>query len=74
VEYLQFHTEVMPQMAEAGARYVVVAYCGTWSDGEVTNDAAQIPLLQRRLRKRYMNRFATRSTPPCHRIATARFS
>lgn len=44
-------------MAEGGARYVVVACCGTWwRDGEVTNDPKWIPRLQHELRKRFMNR------------------
>jgi hypothetical protein len=71
VEYLQFHTEELPQMAEVGARYVVVACCGTWRDGEATNDAAQIPALQRRLRKRFMNRLAAPRRSAT--IATASF-
>lgn len=53
---LQFHTEEFPAYQGMGARYVVVAYFGTWRDGEVTNDAARIPVLQRELRKRFMNR------------------
>ena len=45
-------------MAEAGARYVVVACCGTWRDGEVAGFSYQIPRVQRELRKRFMNRVA----------------
>lgn len=56
MEYLKFHTEEMPQLDEAGARYVVVAYSGTWRDGEVTSSVAHIARLQRELRKRYMKR------------------
>lgn len=55
-EYLKFHTEELPAYHEVGARYVVVAYFGTWRDGEVTNNPAQIPMIQRELRKRFMNR------------------
>ncbi|MGM0594193.1 MAG: hypothetical protein ACQETD_06620 [Pseudomonadota bacterium] len=46
----------MPHLSESGARYVVVAICGDWRDGEVTNYAVNIPKLQRVLRKRFMNR------------------
>jgi len=53
---LRFHTEELPAYQEAGARYVVVAYFGTWRDGEVTNNPAMIPGIQRELRKRFMNR------------------
>lgn len=60
MEYLKFHTEELPQMAGAGARYVVVACCGSWRDGEVTNSTSHIPKLRRELRKRFMNRFAAR--------------
>ncbi len=56
VEYLKFHTEELPYLAESGARYVVVACCGSWRDGEVTNSASHIGRLQRELRKRFMNR------------------
>lgn len=56
VEYLKFHTEEFPHLAEEGARYVVVACCGTWRDGEVTNSVTHIGRLQRELRKRFMNR------------------
>jgi hypothetical protein len=57
MEYLRFHVQELPEMAEAGARYVVVACCGTWwRDGEVTNDPKWIPRLQQELRKRFMNR------------------
>lgn len=54
---LVFHTEEIPRLAGVGARYVVVAVCGEWRDGKVTNEAAQIPRLQRELRKRFMTRF-----------------
>lgn len=57
-ESLQFRTEEIPAYQEIGARYVVVAYFGTWRDGEVTNNPASIPSLQRELRKRFMNRYA----------------
>ncbi len=56
MEHLIFITEEFPHLAEAGARYVVVACCGSWRDGEVTNSATQIGRLQRELRKRFMNR------------------
>jgi len=69
VEYLHFHTEELPELADAGARFVVVAYCGSWRDGEVTNDAAQIPALKRTLRKRFMGRLVAPKRPA--KIATA---
>lgn len=53
---LKFHTQEMPEMAEAGARYVVVAHYDDWRDGLATNYPAEIPKLQRELRKRFMNR------------------
>jgi len=53
---LRFHTEEIPGYEEVGARYVVVAYFGSWRDGEVTNNPASIPGIQRELRKRFMNR------------------
>lgn len=53
---LKFHTQDLPEMSEAGARYVVVAHYGTWRDGLATNYPAEIPRLQRELRKRFMNR------------------
>jgi hypothetical protein len=53
---LKFHTQELPAYEEAGARFVVVAYFGTWRDGEVTNNPAQIPVIKRELRKRFMNR------------------
>lgn len=59
MDYLKFHTEELPLMAEAGARYVVVACCGDWRDGEVTNSRSGIPQLQRELRKRFMNRLGS---------------
>lgn len=62
---LIFHTQEIPQLAVAGARYVVVAVCGAWRDGQVTNDASQIPRLQRELRIRFMTRFG----PPVKRTA-----
>lgn len=58
MEMLKFHTEEMPMYEEMDARYVVVAYCGSWRDGEVTSNPKLIPLLQRELRKRFMNRYA----------------
>lgn len=60
MDRLKFHVQDLPQMAEAGARFVVVAYCGEWRDGMATNYQAQIPRLQRELRKRFMNRIDTR--------------
>ncbi len=57
MHHLIFHTEEIPQLAPSGARYVVVAVCGEWRDGDVTNDASQIPHVQRQLRKRFMTRF-----------------
>lgn len=56
VEYLKFHTEEFPHLAEAGARYVVVACCGSWRDGGVTSSRDHIAVLKRELRKRFMNR------------------
>lgn len=53
---LQFHTEEMPEFESVGARYVVVAHCADWRDGEVTNDPKRIPKIQQELRKRFMNR------------------
>jgi hypothetical protein len=73
VEYLTFHTEELPQLAGAGARYVVVACCGTWRDGEVTGDAKMIPALQRTLRKRFMNRLRHPPRRERRRIETASF-
>jgi hypothetical protein len=55
-EGLQFHTEEFPAFQGSGARYVVVAYFGEWRDGDVTDNPALIPQLQRELRKRFMNR------------------
>jgi hypothetical protein len=59
MEMLKFHTEEMPMYEEMNARYVVVAYCGSWRDGEATSNPSLIPQLQRELRKRFMNRFGT---------------
>lgn len=60
MEMLKFHIEEMPVMYEGmGARYVVVAHCGSWRDGEATNSPNLIPELKRELRKRFMNRYAT---------------
>lgn len=59
MEMLKFHTEEMPMYEEMDARYVVVAHYGAWSDGEATSNPSQIPQLQRELRKRFMNRYAT---------------
>lgn len=56
MENLQFYVEELPELAGVGARYVIVAYCGTWRDGEVTSDASDLPALQRKLRKRFMSR------------------
>ena len=53
---LKFHTREIPEMSEAGARYVVVAHFENWRDGLATNYPAEIPRLQRELRKRFMNR------------------
>ncbi len=61
MEYLKIHTEEFPQLAEAGARYVVVACCGSWRDGEVTSSVAHIARLERELRKRFMNRLNRQS-------------
>lgn len=55
-DHLKFYTQELPAYHDAGARYVVVAYYGDWRDGDVTSNPAQIPLLQRELRKRFMNR------------------
>lgn len=56
MEYLQFHTEEMPELEAVGARFVVVAYCGSWRDGEATSQASRIPQLKRELRRRFMQR------------------
>jgi hypothetical protein len=68
---LKFHTQEMPEMAEAGARYVVVAHYGEWRDGLATNYPAEIPKLQRELRKRFMNRLqlGTGMTPAPEELA-----
>jgi len=71
VESLQFHTEELPELTEAGARYVVVAYCGAWRDGEVTSDATQIPALKRKLRKSFMSRLS--AAKRSRAIATASY-
>lgn len=55
---LKFHTEEFPAFQEIGARYVVVASFGAWRDGEATNNPANIPKIQRELRKRFMNRLS----------------
>ena len=57
MKFLRFHTEEFPNLEAAGARYVVVAVCGQWRDGDATNERQMIPQLQRKLRKRYMSRF-----------------
>lgn len=53
---LRFHTQEFPHLEDVGARFVVVAVCGEWRDGDVTNDPHAIPKLQRELRKRFMSR------------------
>lgn len=58
MEMLKFHTQELPMYEEIGARYVVVAYCGGWRDGEATSNPQMIPKLMRDLRKRFMNRLA----------------
>ena len=58
MEMLRFHTQEIPTLEPVDARYVVVAYCGTWRDGEVTSNRHMIPSLKRELRKRFMNRYA----------------
>ena len=58
MEMLKFTTQEMPMYEEMGARYVVVAHCGNWRDGEATSNPSMIPKLQRELRKRFMNRYA----------------
>lgn len=55
---LKFHTQELPYLHEAGARFVVVAHYGEWRDGLATNRQAEIPRLQRELRKRFMSRIA----------------
>ena len=62
MDTLNFHTEDMPMYEEMDARYVVVAYCGSWRDGEATSNPSMIPRLKRELRKRFMNRFANSAT------------
>lgn len=64
---LKFHTQDLPEMSEAGARYVVVAHFENWRDGLATNYPAEIPRLQRELRKRFMNRL---QSPPCPAATT----
>ncbi len=59
MEKLKFYTEEMPMYEDMGARYVVVAHCGSWRDGEATSNPSLIPQLQRELRKRFMNRFGS---------------
>lgn len=56
---LKFYTQELPAYEEAGARYVVVAYYGDWRDGDVTSNPAHIPVLERNLRKRFMNRIGS---------------
>lgn len=73
MEVLEFHTQEMPEMTDAGARFVVVAYCGTWRDGMATNSKADIPRLQRELRKRFMNRLESEVTARGNAIASASF-
>ena len=58
MEMLRFHTEETPMYEEMDARYVVVAHCGSWRDGEATSNPNLIPPLKRELRKRFMNRYA----------------
>jgi hypothetical protein len=57
-DHLKFYTQELPAYHDMGARYVVVAYYGDWRDGDVTSSVAQIPVLQRELRKRFMNRLS----------------
>lgn len=59
MDTLKFTTQELPMYEEMGARYVVVAHCGSWRDGEATSNPALIPKLQRELRKRFMNRYAS---------------
>jgi hypothetical protein len=73
MDMLEFHTQEMPEMADAGARFVVVAYCGTWRDGLATNSKTEIPRLQRELRKRFMNRLETEVTTGDDAIVSASF-
>lgn len=74
MDVLEFHTQEMPEMADAGARFVVVAFCGTWRDGMATNNKADISKLQRELRKRFMNRLSeVEQTTAESSIASASF-
>jgi hypothetical protein len=73
MDKLEFHTQEMPEMSPAGARFVVVAYCGTWRDGLTTNFKTEIPQLQRELRKRFMNRLETPEPIRKDSISTASF-
>lgn len=57
MEMLQFHIKEFPGYECNGARFVVIAHCGDWRDGEVTNDPRLLPRLEQALRKRFMNRF-----------------
>lgn len=63
MDKLSFHTQELPEMEEAGARYVVVAHYGEWRDGMATNNRADIPRLQRELRKRFMKRIGNKGVP-----------
>ncbi len=58
---LTFQTREVPRLASLGARYVVIAVCGDWRDGDITNYRHRIPHLQRELRKRFMTRFDRRA-------------
>ena len=50
-------------MVESGARYRVMAFCGSWRDGEVANSFSRTPSLLRELRKRFMDAFFSAPTP-----------
>lgn len=56
MQQLKFHLEDYPQLEALGARYVIVAHCGSWRDGVVTNDAEKISTIKRELRRRFMLR------------------
>ena len=56
MEALQFSVHELPELAEHGAGFIVVAVCGEWRDGEAYDDAWQLPHKQRELRRRFMAR------------------
>lgn len=61
---LRFHTQTFPELAGVGAGFVVVAHCGSWRDGLATSVRAEIPRLERELRKRFMRRIPVPEAAP----------